>query len=125
MTNGLMKIPTFLLFVMNAQLDVSHSTWTKFQMMIRKNTSIKSPSENHEKCFDIFKNKGLHMIHINARSLLPKMSEIRLLATRTKAAVISITESWLDESVTNAEVNIHDYRVVRSDRNRHGGGILL
>ena len=63
------------------------------------------------------------MIHINARSLLPNMSEIRLLATKTKAAVISITESWLDESVINAEVNIHDYCVVRSDRNRHGGGI--
>ena len=88
-----------------------------------KNTSIKPPLENHEKCFDIFKNKGLHIIHMNARSLLPKMSEIRLLATRTKAAVISITKSWLDESVTNAEVNINDYCVVRSDRNRHGGGI--
>ncbi len=90
----------------------------------QKNTSIKSLLEYHEKCFDIFKNKGLvHMIHINARFLLPKLSEIRLLATRTKAAVISITESWLDESVTNAEVNINDYCVVRSDRNRHGGGI--
>ena len=63
------------------------------------------------------------MIHINARSLLPKMSEIRLLATKTKAAVISITESWLDESVINAEVNIHDYCVVRPDRNRHDGGM--
>ena len=90
----------------------------------QKNTSIKSLLEYHEKCFDIFKNKGLvHMIHINARFLLPKLSEIRLLATRTKAAVISITESWLDESVTNAEFKINDYRVVRSDRNRHGGGI--
>ena len=83
MTNALMKIPNFLLFVLKAQLDVYHSTLAIFQMMIRTK-HLKTPHlQNHEKCFDIFKNKGLHMIHINARTLLPNISDIRLLATRT------------------------------------------
>ena len=68
----------------------------------------------------MFKTKGLHFLHLNARSLLPKMSELKLVAIRTKAAILSITETWLDETVTNQEVQIENYSVVRSDRTRKG-----
>ena len=34
-----------------------------------------------------------------------------------------ITESKLDSSVTNAEVNINGYSIIRNDRNRNGGGV--
>lgn len=82
------------------------------------------PSGNLDK-FKIFRKKGLHFIHCNARSILPKMHEIRTIALNTKAAVISITETWLDKSVTNAEININNYSVVRSDRCRNGGGVCM
>ena len=39
--------------------------------------------------------------------------------------VIRINESWLDDSILDCELTIANYNLVRLDRNRHGGGILL
>ena len=75
--------------------------------------------------YELFKKKGLHFLHINARSLLPKLTDARLLVQRTNAAVLAVTETWLDESVTNAEIELNGYIVNRKDRNRKGGGVCL
>lgn len=48
--------------------------------------------------------KGLNFVHVNARSLLPKLDELRDLASKTKLAVIGITESWLDDLISDAEI---------------------
>lgn len=58
----------------------------------------------------------MHFIHLNARSLLPKISELRYLANKTTAAITSVTETWLDSSVTNSEIKIEGYNIVRRDR---------
>jgi len=52
-----------------------------------------------------------------------KSLEIRHIAIKTKAAVISITETWLDQTVTDAEIHIQNFSVIRKDRLRHGGGV--
>ena len=62
---------------------------------------------------------------MNSRSLLPKLAEVRRLVRLTKATVIAITETWLDGSVRDAEIDVEGYSVVRQDRNRQGGGVLL
>ncbi len=36
-----------------------------------------------------------------------------------------ITESWLDSSITDNELCIDEYSIIRLDRNRHGGGVAL
>ena len=74
--------------------------------------------------YKIFKKRGLHFIHINANSILSKIEEVKIIASKTKAAVIGISESKLDETVLNGEINIPGYNILRSDRNRHGGGVL-
>ena len=71
------------------------------------------------------KSKGLNFIHINTRSLLPKLEELRIIAAETRVAVIGVTETWLDYSVANAEVEIPGYHFLRKDRNREGGGVGL
>ena len=71
----------------------------------------------------VFNKRGLHLIHLNINSLLSKIDELRAIAKKSRAAVIGITESKLDESVTDGEINIDGYEVIRSDRNRHGGGV--
>ena len=38
--------------------------------------------------FDCFQKRGLHFIHMNARSILNKISELRYIAIRTRAAVL-------------------------------------
>ena len=60
---------------------------------------------------------------MNINSLLPKIDELREIAGKTRATVISITESKLDGSVVDGEINIDGYELIRSDRNRHGGGV--
>ena len=49
----------------------------------------------------------------------------KLLAKNTCASVIVITETWLDESVQNGEIQIDGYTITRQDRNRCGGGVLI
>ena len=60
---------------------------------------------------------------MNINSLLSKIDELREIARKTKATVIGITESKLDGSVLDGEITIDGYELVRSDRNRHGGGV--
>ena len=67
--------------------------------------------------------KGLHFLHININSLLLKKDEIRCIANKTKAAIIGITESKLDHTVPDSEVNFPGYDILRCDRNRSGGGV--
>ena len=85
------------------------------------------PSHNlqpldHDK-WNIFKHRGLHLLHLNINSLLPKIDELRHIARLTNAAVIGISESKLDDSVSTSEIQIDEYDLLRCDRNRHGGGV--
>ena len=77
--------------------------WTK-PLLLRDLTG-----RDHYECF---KRKGLHFLHLNARSLVNKISEIRLLAFKTRAPVISLSETWLDDSVLDNEISISDWFVV-------------
>ena len=43
-----------------------------------------------------FMRKGLHIIHLNVRSLRNKVTEVRLLAQDMRASIIALSETWLD-----------------------------
>ena len=75
--------------------------------------------------WDIFKTKGLHLMHLNINSLLPKIDELRHLARLSNAAVIGICKSKLDKSITNSEILIDNYDLLCCDRNRNRWGCLL
>ena len=55
--------------------------------------------------------------------MLPKIDELRHIARLTNAAVIGISESKLDDSVSSSEIQIDEYDLLLCDRNRHGGGV--
>ena len=84
---------------------------------VYNNQSLHSNERN------VFRSKGIHLIHLNVNSLLPKIDEIRYIAERTKAAVIGVTESKLNESIFQSEIQIDNYDLLRCDRNRNGGGV--
>ena len=46
----------------------------------------------------VLKSKGLHLIHLNINSLLPKIDELRYIANSSNVPVIGISKSKLDES---------------------------
>ena len=74
---------------------------------------------------NILLSKGLHLLHSNVRSLIPKIPEVQILLTRTKTAIFAATETWLDASVSEAEIPVPGYSVIRQDRNRNGGGVAI
>ncbi len=63
---------------------------------------------------------------MNARSLLPKIDELRLIAQIKLPAFICITETWLNESVEDSLIHIPKYQICRHDRCfRRGGGTAI
>ena len=65
----------------------------------------------------------MHFLHINVNSLLSKIDELRDVVGHTKPTILGITESKLDSSVSDQEVDISGYSILRSDRNRYGGSV--
>ncbi|XP_052224879.1 uncharacterized protein LOC127840502 [Dreissena polymorpha] len=88
-------------------------------------TSSPTSSSTTYSDYSVFQKRGLHFLHINVRSLLPKLHEIDSLAKKSRAAIISISETWLDSSVPDSEISIENYCIERRDRNRHGGGVCI
>ena len=75
--------------------------------------------------FDPMKKKGLNFIHLNIRSLLPKIDQLRDLVLKARPTVLGLTETWCDDSITVEEISIPEYICVRKDRNREGGGVCM
>ena len=64
--------------------------------------------------------------HLNVRSLLNKMDELRsVLQCAKRPVVFGISETWLNSSVLDNEVVIPTYDLYRRDRNSNGGGVLV
>ena len=78
-----------------------------------------NPGPNHQhqlqylNKWNIFKSRGLHFIYLNINSLLPKVEEFRIIANSTNAAIIGISESKLDESVLELEIQIDNYKILQ------------
>ena len=69
---------------------------------------------------------GVVVSHLNIRSLLPKIDELQaMLDYRSKAHVMGLSETWLDESVTDAELQIDGFRMYSKDRLGRGGGVSV
>ena len=61
----------------------------------------------------------MHFTHVNIKSLLPKIEELRHIAKLTNFVVIGVSEQELKESILEPEIRIHKYEILRCDRNRH------
>ena len=81
------------------------------QISLAVNTNIWEP----------LKKKGLHFLHINRNSLLPKINELKCIASKTKAAIIGIIESKLGHTVSDLEVNLPGYIIVCTTHLSAGG----
>jgi exonuclease III len=75
----------------------------------------------------IHKTKGLFIIHLNVQSLVKKIEQIRIFCTIYKPHLLSLTETWLNTSHTDFELNVSGYEIFRCDRtdDRRGGGALI
>ena len=80
------------------------------------NYELLDPNEQN-----VFKSKAIHLIHLRINSLPPKIDGILYIAERGNAAVIGITESRLDKSIFESEIQIDNYDLLQCDRSRNGG----
>ena len=72
--------------------------------------------------WDIFKIKGIHLLHLNVINLLPKNDEVRYIGRLSNATVIVI-KSKLDSYIRDSEIQEDNYQILRCDRNRKVGGV--
>ena len=64
-------------------------------------------------------------LSLNARSIVNKRVELRSRLSSTTFELVAVTESWVDSSLSSAEIFPSTYYVHRKDRSRNGGGVLL
>ena len=62
--------------------------------------------------------KGLKIANLNVNSLTKHIVEIRVLLADNPFDILSINESKIDWSVSDSEVFIHNYTLLRRDRTR-------
>ena len=72
----------------------------------------------------VFRNRGLHFIHLNINSLLSKTDELREIVKASNTKVVGITELKLDNSINDCEICIEGYNIIKHDRNRKGRGVV-
>ena len=66
--------------------------------------------------------KGLKIIHLNIRSLVPKIDLLRTWVYLHKPKIITLSETFLNNDILDNEISIRNYILYRADRaTRHGG----
>ena len=72
------------------------------------------------------KHSFLKVAHLNCRSLLSSLEEVYLFMRTYSVDIMTLSETWLDETVSDLEIYLDDYyAIVRRDRNRRGGGVAI
>ena len=69
--------------------------------------------------------KGFKIVHLNARSLLPKLDSIKHNFT-PQTNILCFTETWLKPELMLELTQIPNYNLIRNDRkNKRGGGTCI
>ena len=82
-----------------------------FRDLVQPIPCSETPTELHHVSEQWNFGKTMVIMHLNVRSLLPKMDEIRhRLAGSTPPAIVGFSESWLDGAVSDGEIHIPGYK---------------
>ena len=103
----------YLLYILLLSWDISTNPGPTHNQNLCQSDNIWLP----------FQKKGFHIMHLNINSLLSKIDEVRDIIIKTKPTIFGVSESKLDDTDSDNEIHIDGYVIIRSDRNRHGGGV--
>lgn len=71
----------------------------------------------------------LNICHINVQSLcarnFSKFEELKRTIENSKLDVVCFTETWLNDTISDRMICLNGFKLIRNDRNRHGGGICV
>ena len=68
---------------------------------------------------------GLKVCHLNAQSIVKKIDELRNLFENSGVDVVCISETWLSKHILDGIYSVRGYRLLRVDREGHGGGVAI
>ena len=57
------------------------------------------------------------------RSLLPHFSEIKHILLQEKYDILGLNKTWLNHNISDSQVQISNYTLIRVDRTTRGGGV--
>ena len=93
---------SFKLFSVSRMKNKNNYLYLKMLLILSGDINLNPGPVNRHQIkdhkFEVFTRKGLHFIHLNINSLLPKIDELRYIAKNSNAAVIGISETkqhWL------------------------------
>ena len=69
--------------------------------------------------------KSLRIASLNVNSIVKHIDEMRILLESKSIDILLIHESKIDDTVLDNEIYISDYKIIRNDRNRNGGGVIM
>ena len=96
--------------------------------MTRRNRRALSNREHIVNCVinSVLKTNKLGICTLNSQSIAKKMDEFRLTFHNSKATIITVTETWASASVTDSQMSLVGYNLIRHDRKgRRGGGLAV
>ena len=88
---------------------------------IQNSSSKTSNTQNHKK-------SELKLVHVNIRSLKNRnnLIQLRQLTYKQQYDILTISESWLNSTVKNSDVQIEGYKLLCLDRlGKQGGGVCV
>ena len=68
--------------------------------------------------------KGLKVLFWNIRSIYNKIDSVRYEIDKLQPDIININETWLNDNISDEEINISGYNLMRHDRGRDEHGII-
>lgn len=72
--------------------------------------------DNYFDLDSIKRTKGLKIVHVNTRSLLPKFPLFKDDFLDDKLDIIMVSETWVQQGLPNNLIWVHGYNNVRKDR---------
>ena len=72
-----------------------------------------------------WKRNGLKIAFLNIVSLRKHRRELEIVLNDDDIDIIGLSETRLDETVRDSDVNIDGYNIYRNDRNANGGGVAI
>ena len=125
--NKLVLETNFKLFSLSKMRNKNNYLYLKISLILSGDINLNPGPVNIHQIkdykFEVFTVKRLYFIHLNINSLLPKIDELWYIAKNSNATVIGKSEIKLGKTVSDSEVAIDGYVIVRNDRNRKGGGV--
>ena len=114
-------------FYANERSIVSIDKRTELELYLDKETpDIIGTQNRNAKQNKLYAKDGFDLTcyYTNARSVFNKLTEVKHLVRQNNLKIIGITETWVSEEMTDAELHLEHFDLYRIDRiGRIGGGV--